>query len=192
MTILIIGLILFLGIHSVRIVAPVWRTQQMARMGENAWKGIYSLVSLAGFALIIWGYGAARAETGVLWVAPAWMRHVVALGTLIAFVLIVAAYVPRNHFKAAIGHPMVAGVKVWAFVHLLAAGRLHAVILFATFLAWAVLAFVSMRKRDRAAGVVYPAGTMRGTMITLVVGAVAWAVFALYLHGWLIGVKPFG
>jgi uncharacterized membrane protein len=109
-----------------------------------------------------------------------------------AFILIVAAYVPGNRIKAGLGHPMVAGVKVWAFAHLLANGTLAGVILFGAFLAWAMADFASARRRDRRAGTVYPAGTIARDAVAVIVGLVAWAAFAFYLHGWLIGVRPFG
>jgi len=192
MTLLILGLVLFLGAHSVRIFANDWRSRQIARLGEKGWKGLYTLVSIAGFALIIWGFGVARQQPVLLYVPPIWLRHLNALFTLIAFILVVAAYVPGNHFKAKLGHPMLAGVKTWAFGHLLATGMLHDVVLFGAFLLWAVVDFISARRRDRAAGVNYPAGTAKGDVIALVAGVVAWAVFAFWLHGWLIGVKPMG
>lgn len=192
MALLIVGLVLFLGIHSVRIVADGWRTRQRARLGENGWKGLYSLVSIVGFVLIVWGFGLARQHPVLLYVPPLALRHLNALFTLLAFILVVAAYVPANHFKARLGHPMLAGVKVWAFGHLLAIGMLHDVVLFGAFLLWAIVDFVSARRRDRAAGVVYPAGTVKGDAIALVAGIVLWAVFAFWLHGWLIGVSPMG
>jgi uncharacterized membrane protein len=192
MTVLILGLIIFLGVHSTRIIADDWRTAQLTRLGEGAWKGIYSMSSLAGFALIIWGFGLARQQPVVLWVPPVGMRHVAALLTLIAFVLLAATYVPRNAIKSRVHHPMVLGVKVWAFAHLLANGNLADVLLFGGFLAWAVPCFIAARKRDRAAGTQYPVGTTSGTAATVVLGAVAWAVFAFWLHGLLIGVRPFG
>ena len=191
MTYLILGLVLFLGVHSTRIVADGWRTAQLKRCGEGAWKGIYSLLSLAGFGLIIWGFGLARQEPVVLWIAPVAMRHVAALLTLVAFVLFVAAYVPRNAIKASLHHPMVLAVKVWAFAHLLANGRLADVVLFGAFLAWAVASYIAARKRDRAAGTQYPAGTPSGTAATVVAGIAVWAAFAFWLHGALIGVRPF-
>jgi uncharacterized membrane protein len=192
MTLLILGLVLFLGAHSVRIFANGWRSRQIARLGEKGWKGLYTLVSIAGFALIIWGFGLARQQPVLLYVPPMWLRHLNGLFTLLAFILVVAAYVPGNHFKARLGHPMLAGVKTWAFGHLLATGMLHDVLLFGAFLLWAVVDFISARRRDRAAGVSYPAGTAKGDIIAVVAGAVAWAVFAFWLHGWLIGVKPMG
>jgi len=191
MTILILGLVVFLGVHSTRIIAGDWRSAQLKRHGEGAWKGIYSLLSLAGFGLIIWGFGLARQQPVVLWLAPAGMRHVAGLLTLIAFVLLAAAYVPRNAVKASVHHPMLLAVKVWAFAHLLANGKLADLVLFGTFLGWAVVCFIAARKRDRAAGTQYPAGTPGGTAVTVVAGTVAWAAFTFWLHAALIGVRPF-
>lgn len=190
MLLLILGLVLFLGVHSVRIFANGWRTRQIARLGEKGWKGLYSLVSIAGFVLLIYGFGVARQQPVLLYVPPLWLRHLNALFTLLAFVLIAAAYVPRNHFKAKLGHPMLAGVKTWAFGHLLATGMLHDVVLFGAFLLWAVADFVVSRRRDRANGVTYPAGTLGGDAIAIVAGVALWAVFAFALHTRLIGVNP--
>jgi uncharacterized membrane protein len=192
MTMLIAGLVLFLGPHSVRILAEPWRTRQIARMGEGPWKGIYSLISIAGFVLLIWGFAEARLQPVLLYVPPLALRHANALFTLIAFVLVAAAYIPRNHFKAKLGHPMLAGVKVWALGHLLATGMLHDVLLFGAFLIWAVAGFAVSRRRDRLAGVVYPAGTAFGDVLSIAIGIAAWAVFAHFLHARWIGVAPFG
>jgi uncharacterized membrane protein len=192
MTILIIGLAIFLGMHSVRIVAEGWRVAQIARAGEITWKLGYSVLSALGLALVIWGYGLARHAPLVLWHPPIGMRHAAALLTLIAFVFVAAAYVPRNHLKARFHHPMVLGVKAWAAGHLMANGTVADVVLFGSYLAWAVASFIAARKRDRRSGAVYAAGTAAGTGTAVVVGVVAWAVFAFWLHGVLIGVKPFG
>lgn len=192
MTLLILGLVLFLGAHSTRIVADGWRTRVRARLGENAWKGAYSVVSLVGFVLICWGYGLARQQPVVLWASPTWTRHLAALLTLPAFVLIFAAHVPGNAIKAAVKHPMVLGVKVWALAHLLANNTLADVVLFGAFLVWAVLDFRSSRQRDRVSKVVYPPGRAGPTVVTVLIGVVAWAVFAFWAHAVLIGVRPFG
>ncbi len=188
---LIAGLIIFLGVHSVRIVADDWRTRTIARMGENPWKGVYSLLSIAGFVLLVWGYGEARQMGVVLYDPPVFTRHIAGLLMLVSLVLLAAAYVPRNHIKARLGHPMIIGVKVWAFSHLLANGRLSDVVLFGAFLAWAVVDFIAARKRDRRLGTVYPAGGMLGTGLTLLGGLILWGVFVAGLHLWLIGVPPF-
>jgi uncharacterized membrane protein len=192
MTVLILGLLVFLGVHSTRIIADDWRTAQLQRLGEGPWKGIYALLSLAGFGLIIWGVGLARQQPVVLWIPPVGMRHVAGLLTLIAFVLLAATYVPRNAVKASVHHPMLLAVKVWAFAHLLSNGKLADLVLFGAFLGWAVVCFIAARKRDRAAGTQYPAGTRGGTAATVVVGAAVWAGFTFWLHAALIGVRPFG
>jgi uncharacterized membrane protein len=191
MTWLILGLVLFLGAHSVRVVAEDWRAGVIARIGLNAWKGGYSLVSIAGFALLVWGYGEARSLPVALYHPPAYLAHATSLLSLVAFVLIAAAYVPGNHLKAAVGHPMAAGVKLWAFAHLLSNGRLADVVLFGAFLGWAVAVFVAARRRDRVAGVRYPAGTLPRTALTVALGVAAWAAFAFWAHRALIGVAPF-
>lgn len=189
---LIAGLVLFLGVHSVRIVADDWRTARKAAIGEHAWKGLYAVVSLIGFVLIIYGYGQARLAPVVLYSPPVWTRHVAVLLTLPAFILVVAAYVKGTRIKARVGHPMVLGVKIWAFAHLLANGTLADVLLFGSFLVWAVVLYIASRRRDRIAGTVYVAGPPSRDVIAIVVGALLWALFGFVLHGPLIGVRPFG
>ena len=192
MTLLIAGLLVFLGAHSLRIVADPWRARQIARLGPGPWKGLYSLVSLVGFALIVWGYGIARGAPVVVWTPPTWTRHLAALLTLPAFVLLAAAKVPGNQIKAAVGHPMIVGVKVWAFAHLLSNGNLADVVLFGAFLAWAIVDFIAARRRDRVAGTRAAPGSAARSLVAAVAGLVAWGVFAFVLHGPLIGVRPFG
>lgn len=192
MTALVLGLLLFLGVHSLRIVADGWRGRTVARLGEPAWKAGYSLLSLAGFVLLVWGYGQARLAPVVLWTPPVATRHVAGLLMLVALVMLVASFVPRNGLKAKLKHPMLLSVKVWALAHLLANGTLAAVLLFGSFLLWAVLCFRAARRRDRAAGTVSPAGTAVGSIATVFVGLATWAAFAFWLHGVLIGVRPFG
>ena len=189
---LIAGLLLFLGVHSTRVFADGWRTRTRAGMGEKPFKAIYSLLSLAGFVLLVWGYGVARQQPVVLWNPPTGMRHLAALLTLIAFVLLAASQVPRNHIKAKLHHPMVLGTKVWAFAHLLSNGTLADVVLFGSFLVWSIVLFAASRRRDRREQTVYAAGTLSATVITVVAGVVAWAAFAFWLHRALIGVAPFG
>ena len=149
MTYLVLGLAIFLGVHSVRIVADGWRQRMLQTVGEGAWKGLYSVASLLGFALIVWGFGLARQQPVQLWSPPVAMRHLASLLTLVSFVLLVAAYVPGNGIKARLHHPMVLGVKAWALAHLLANGNLAHVLLFGSFLVWAVLSFSAARRRDR-------------------------------------------
>ena len=191
MALLIIGLILFFAVHSVRIVADGWRTRFIADKGEMAWKGLYTVVSLAGLVLIIVGYGMDRANPVFLWNPPPEIRLVTILLVLVAFFLLVAAYIPRNHIKAKLGHPMFLGIKVWAFAHLIANGRLGDVLLFGCFLVWAIAGYSAARKRDRKAGVVYEAGTLAGTAMVSITGTAAYALFAFVLHPMLIGVPVF-
>lgn len=191
MTWLILGLVVFLGVHSVRILAPLWRAHTIERVGERAWKGVYSLLSIAGFVLIVWGYGQARAAGAmVVWVPPAGMRHAAAMLTLLAFVLLVATYVPRNHIQRAVGHPMVIGVALWSIAHLLAVGWLHAMVLCGAFLAWAVADWLSARQRRSIPRAAPASAAMTG--LTVVVGVIAWAAFAFWLHAALIGAAPIG
>lgn len=186
------GLVLFLGVHSLRIFADGWRTAMVERLGPLVFKGLYALASLVGLVLLVWGWGLVRMEPVVLWQPPVAMRHLAALLTLVAFVLLAAAYVPGNHLKARVGHPMVLGVKTWALAHLLANSTLADLLLFGGFLAWAVLLFVASRRRDRRDGVQRAPGRLGATLLTLVIGVAAWAWFAFRLHGDWIGVRPFG
>lgn len=187
---LIAGLVLFLGVHSLRLGGDGLRNSLQARWGSGGYKGLYSLVSAVGFGLIIWGYGQARLDPVVLWPAMGWTRHLAALLVLASFVMLAAAYVPGNGIKARLHHPMILGIKVWALAHLLANNTLADVLLFGSFLVWAVLDFRSARQRDRVAGTVYPAGSNGKTVLTAVIGLAAYLVFALWLHAAWIGVRP--
>jgi uncharacterized membrane protein len=190
MTYLVLGLIVFLGVHSVRIVADGWRTQMLQKVGEAAYKGTYTVFSLLGFGLIIWGFGVARESPVQLWAPPVALRHLALLLTLVAFIFLAAAYVPRNGIKARFHHPMVLGVKTWALAHLLVNGNVAHVVLFGSFLAWAVVNFIAARKRDRAQGASYLAGTSKATVLAVVTGVGGWVLFTYWLHGMLIGIRP--
>ena len=187
MIILLLGLVLFVAVHSVRVVADGWRTAQIARLGLMSWKGIYSLVSVAGFVLIVWGYGETRGGVE-LWQGPVWLRPVSSLLMLASFILLAAAYIPRNRIQTAIGHPMTAGVKVWALAHLMTNTRPGDLVLFGVLLVWAVWVFRAARRRDRASGRREPPGSWPMAAVAMIVGATAWAVFARFLHPILIGV----
>jgi len=192
MAILILGLVIFLGVHSTNLFAPDWRKQQVAKLGIGPWKGLYALVSLVGLVLIVWGYALARANMVWLWVPPVGLRHIAALLMLVAFVFLAAAYVPGTHIKARVGHPMLLAVKTWAVAHLLSNGTLADLVLFGGFLAWAVPLYIVLRKRDRAAVTTYPAvGATRDGM-AVAIGVLLWVAFAFFLHRWLFGVAPFG
>jgi uncharacterized membrane protein len=190
MVLLIFGLIIFLGAHSIGIFAEDWRRRQILHFGVSGWKGGFALASLVGLILIIIGFGETRTNPVLLYAPADWLRHLNVFWTLIAFVLVAAAYTPRNRLKARVGHPMLAGVAIWAFGHLLAIGTLSDVILFGAFLLWALTDFGVCTARDRRTGKVYPPGSRRGDAVAIVVGVVSWIVFALWLHRWLIGVNP--
>jgi uncharacterized membrane protein len=189
---LVLGLVLFLGIHSTRIFADGWRTATIGKIGPLPWKGLYAVLSLLAFVALVWGFRMARQETLVLWVSPGWMKHVTAVLMMVSFILLAATYIPRNSIKARLHHPMVLAVKLWAFGHLLSNGAAADVLLFGAFLVWAALSFRAARQRDRANNTVYPPGNAISTTITIAVGLLAWSVFALFLHGPLIGVRPLG
>lgn len=191
---LIAGLVLFLGVHSVSIAAPTARDRWAASLGENPWKGLYSLVSLAGLILIVMGYSAARQAPVLLYTPPTALRHVSALLMLPVFILLLAAYLPGRIQRAA-KHPMLAAVKFWALAHLLANGTLADLLLFGSFLAWAVADRISVKRRA-AAGLrvgppVKPSGPDRDAF-AVVGGLVIYGVFAGWAHGFLFGVRPFG
>ncbi len=181
MSMLILGLILFLGVHSTRIVADGWRAAMIRRLGEKGWKGLYALLSLIGLGLVLWGFGLARQQPVQLWSPPFFTRHVAWLLTLLAFILLAAAYVPRNAIKARLHHPLVLGVMCWAVAHLLTNGNLAHVVLFGSFLVWAAFSFRAARARDRAALTPYPAGTASSPAL---------ALFAFWADGQLIGIRP--
>lgn len=186
MTWLVLGLVLFLGIHSIAIVAPGWRDAQLARMGEGPWKGMYSLISIVGFVLLVVGYGIARQSPVVLYQPPVWTRHLAMLLMLPVFPLLFAVYLP-GRIKAAAKHPMLAATKFWALAHLLANGTLADVLLFGGFLAWAVADRISLKRRPARATPAAPARPLND-VIAVVGGLAVYAAFVMGAHAWLIGV----
>ena len=192
MTILLGGLALFLGAHSVRIVADKWRGNTISRIGERTWKGGYALISLVGFACIVWGYSIARLGSPVVWEPPAWTWTVTSLLLLPSFVLIIAGNMRGTRMKAALGHPMLLGTQLWSLAHLLSNGRVAGIVLFGSFLVWSLAAYGSCRRRDAAAGIVNRPGNWSRDILAIAIGLLAWLVFGFLLHGPLIGVRPFG
>jgi len=192
MAILIAGLVIFLGAHSVRILANPWRSEMIGRIGEKSWKGLYSLVAGLGLALTVWGFARARADASLLWTPIPGVRHLSATLMLVAFVLFAAAYVPDTRIRRWVGNPMILSVAVWSFAHLLANGRSADLALFGGFLAWAIFDFFAATRRDRATPRGLPAGSLGHDLIAVAVGVAAWAIFAFALHGWLFGVRPLG
>lgn len=191
---LVLGLVLFLGVHSVAIVAPGARERFVAQRGEMAWKGLYSLVSVLGFGLIVLGYAAAREHPVVLYHLPTVARHATALLMLPVFVLLLAAYLPGRIQRAA-KHPMLLATKLWALSHLLANGTLADVLLFGGFLAWAVADRISVKRRS-AAGPLRPVPALPASAwndaLALLGGLALYMGFTLWAHAAWIGVRPFG
>jgi uncharacterized membrane protein len=190
MTILVLGLIIFLGLHSTRIVSESGRERAIARLGEGPWKGIYSLLSAIGFVLIVWGFAEARATAPSLWTPLPGARHATILLMLISMVLLAAYLFKQSHITAAIHHPMIWSVAVFGVAHLIANGSAADAVLFGAFLVWAAADLVSSYARDRRGGVVYPEPNWNATIGAIVVGLALWAVLAFWLHFWLFGVSP--
>lgn len=185
MSFLILGLILFLLPHSVGIFAADWRDRQVQRRGVLAWKALYSLISIAGLVLIVWGFGLARQAPMVLWLPPVWLRHVAMLLMLPVFVLLIAAYVPGRISRWA-QHPMLLAVKLWALAHLLTNGALADVLLFGSFLVWAVADRISLKRRQPRPAPQIPL-RRGGDLVALLGGLALYVAFVLWWHGALIG-----
>lgn len=188
MSMLVLGLILFLGVHSVSIVARPWRDGMVARLGEGPWKGLYSVVALVGFGLIVYGYGLARQAPIVLYTPPTGLRHAALLLMLPVFVLLLAAYLP-GRIQRAVKHPMLAATKFWALAHLLANGMLADVLLFGGFLAWAVADRIAVKRRPAK---VDAPGSAVNDVLAVFGGLVIYGVFVVWAHAWLFGVNPMG
>jgi uncharacterized membrane protein len=193
MLLFVVGLILFLGLHSVSIAAPQWRAATVARMGERPWKGLYSIASAVGLALLIVGYAVARREPIVLYTPPTGLRHLALLLMVPVFPLLLAAYLP-GRISAAAKHPMLLAVKFWATAHLLANGTLADVLLFGGFLVWAIVDRISVKRRSVAEAHDVPAAPKRpaNDAIAVVGGLLVYVVFLLWGHRWIIGVAPLG
>lgn len=189
MLLLILGIVIFIGMHLLPALAPSLREQLGNKLGNTGWRVVHSAVALVGLYLIATGYGAARMQPTFLWHSPAFLSHITALLMLVAFIFVAAAWIPGNAIKARVGHPMLIGVKTWAIAHLLVNGTLADVLLFGSFLAWGVVSFVVHRRADRAKGV-HQSGAVKvsSTVVTIVVGILLTAIFALWLHPALIGV----
>ncbi len=191
MWVLVLGLVLFLGVHLVP-TAPDLQGRLRAQLGDNAFRGAFSLVSVAGIALIAWGLGAARGPSDVqLWYPPVWTKHLAFVLVWIAFVLVVAAYIP-SHIRDRAKHPMLAGVKLWAFAHLLANGNLSGLLFFGSFLAWAVYDRVSVKKRGAKGPLGDKRGGWGGDMAAVGLGSALYALMLVWGHPWLIGIRLVG
>lgn len=184
MTLLVVGIVVFLGIHLLPTV-PNLRERLIARLGQNGYRAMFSVLSIAGFALLVWGF--ATAPVIQVWSPPAWTRWVAIVLTLPAFIFLVAAYVP-GRIKAAVKHPFLVAIKTWALAHLIANGDLASIILFGSFLAYAVYDRIALkgRKPTELIGAA-AAGGPRNDLIAVVLGVLFYVVFLVWLHPLLIG-----
>ena len=189
MEILIAGLVLFFAVHSISIVAEPWRNRMAARMGETGWQGLYGLLSLAGFVLLVWGFGLARHGANPLYAPPSWGADAALVLMLPVFPLLFATYMP-GHIKAAVGHPMLLATMLWALAHLLTTGSLADVLLFGAFLVWAAIDRISMTGRMQRPLHTVPPGRFNDT-VAVIAGLAVYALFLAGLHQWLFGVSPF-
>lgn len=187
MAVLIVGLVVFLGVHSIAVAAPGIRSRAVARLGEGPWKGLYAAAAAVGFVLILYGFHLARQSPVVLYSPPRWLRPVTLLVMLPVFPLIIAAYLP-GRIKRAMKHPLLAAVKFWAFAHLLSNGTLADVLLFGGFLAWAVVDRISLKRRAQSVPAA-PAGRFNDA-IAVVLGLALYVFFVLWAHLRLFGVSP--
>jgi uncharacterized membrane protein len=190
MTILVLGLVIFLGLHSTRIVSESGRERAIARFGEGPWKGIYSLISAVGLVLIVWGFARARYDAPQLWTPPAGARHITMLLMLIALILLASYLFKRSHIAVMTHHPMLWSVLLWSVGHLFANGSAADLLLFGAFLVWSAADLASAYARDRRSGVVYPEPQLAATAGAVVVGLVVYAMLIGGLHLWLFGVSP--
>lgn len=188
---MILGLVLFLGIH-VLTTRRELRASIVNAMGEGAYKGVYSLVSAAGLALIVWGFAHYRATGWIdVWTPPTAFKHITVALMLPAVILVAASYI-RGRIYTTLKHPMLAGVKLWAFAHLLANGDLGSIVLFGSFLGWAVYDRISLKRRADAGAPPIPVGGVTNDLIAVAVGVVAYLALAFAFHPVVIGVPVMG
>ncbi len=188
MLLLILGLILFLGVHSLSLFASGWRDATAARLGASRWKAGYSLVSLAGLILIAWGYSLARYAPVLVYVPPVGLRALALLVTLPVFPFLLAAYVPGK-IRARFKHPMLVAVRLWATAHLLANGMLADIVLFGSLFIWATWLQIALKSRPPRPAPVFPFKRFNDAS-AIIVGVVIYLFVILFLHRLLIGVSP--
>jgi uncharacterized membrane protein len=187
---LILGLVVFFGGHSISLLALGWRNRVAERLGPRAWQLVYSIIALLGVYLLVAGYGAARATSAVLYVAPSWLRYVAALLMLPAFTLALASVLP-GRIRALSRHPLLVATLLWAAAHLLTNGRVADLLLFGTFLLWAVAVLISLERRPARRKFALPE-SVANDAIAIVGGLALYAIFILWLHARLFGVSPIG
>jgi len=188
---LVIGLVIFFGLHSVHIFAPEWRARSMAKNGAVRWRMRFGLISLLAIASIVMGFMQARLAPVWLWNPPMWTHQIASLLVLVSFYFAAAALIPGTKLKSMVGHPFLLAIKLWAFAHLISNGTLADLVLFGGFLVWSIISFAVARRRDRAAGVEKPEYIgVHMDLAAFVVCIVCWFAMVFFLHKMLIGVSP--
>ena len=193
MLILIIGLVIFFCLHSVRLVAPQWRESSMKQHGAMRWNMRFGLLTLMSSAFIVMGYMQMRVEPIWLWFPPVWTRHLAGLLVLVALFFVGSALVPNTSMKQKMGYPLLIGIKIWAFAHLISNGTVVDVMIFGSFLVWSIVSFAVYRRRDRKAGVVYATSdesSVPSNLLAFVFAMMSWFSIVFYLHEAIIGVSP--
>jgi uncharacterized membrane protein len=186
MAIFVLGLIIFLTIHSISIINHNWRNRIVKTIGIWSWQGIYSLVAIIGFVMMVYGYGLARIHPVVLYTPPNLLHYITVVLMIPVFPMLLATYLP-GRIQTTLKHPMLAAIKLWAFAHLLANGTLADVLLFGAFLIWAVADRISLKHRPSDTVPVAVRSKLNDTLV-IVIGLGLYAAFVLGLHKWLIGV----
>jgi uncharacterized membrane protein len=191
LAVMILGLVLFLGVHTLT-TQRAMRARLIASWGEGGYKAGYAVVALLGLVLIVWGFAHYRATGWIdVWYPPKALKHITVALMLPAVILVVAAYI-RGRIYTALKHPMLAGVKLWAAAHLLANGDLGSIILFGSFLAWAVFDRISLKRRADSGASPIPVGGLGNDLIAMAVGLVAYLALAFAFHPIVIGVPVVG
>lgn len=187
---LILGLVVFFGVHSISLLALKWRNRVAERLGSRVWQGIYSVIALLGLYLLVTGYGAARPSAAVLYVTPSWLRYVAALLMLPVFSLALASVLP-GRIRTHTVHPLLLATMLWAAAHLLTNGSVADLLLFGVFLLWSVAVRLSLERRPARPIRVLPASPAND-VIVIVGGLALYALFVLWLHAWSFGAAPLG
>ena len=192
MILLAISLVLFLGLHLIRVVAPGFRQSMMDRLGKPVWMGFHGVASIVTLAFVAYAFSVARGEPiGMLYNPPAGMAHLTVTLMLLAVICFVAGFLPAGHIRTRTKHPIVLSVKIWALAHLLSNGEAYSVLLFVAFLAWGVILRISLKKRQRRGEITLPVFvSAKYDLYAVVIGVIVWALMIWRLHEWLIGVAP--
>jgi uncharacterized membrane protein len=192
MALLALSLVLFLGLHLIRVVAPGFRLAMIEKLGKPVWIAFHSIASILTLVFVAYAFVTARSEPiGMFYNPPAGMAHLTVTLMLVAVICFVAGFLPAGHIRAKTKHPVVLSVKIWALAHLLSNGEAYSVLLFAAFLAWGVILRISLKRRWRRGEITLPVFVSgKYDLYAVVLGVIVWALMIWRVHEWLIGVAP--